>query len=517
MTDGTTGEREVNPRLASSASEATGNENVSADTYRKRARWAVAVLGARTALQQLVVFGATIYLARTLARGDYGIFSILSFAMTFFALVGGAGLAASAVQRDEQPDHRELSGLWWLQLVLALALVGVAFVGAPYLHLFFGDLPDSAPWLLRGLSLGLFFTMLRATPFLLLERHLHFGKISALEFLGTVAFYGVACLLAAGGYGAAALVAATVAQSAFIAVAANVIRPFRPALTLDWQRIKQHVRYGLSFQGIHVAGFVNGAATPLLVGSKMGTDALGTIEFARSTAWIPTALIGIVRRVSFPYFSRLQSDREAFAREFNNAIALCAVPVFYFSGLFLGSGDAVIQVIYSEKWAGAVPPLIVFSLILAINFFGWIAGAAVEALGHPGIVLRLAIFSAVINWVATVTAVLISPTPFAFAIGFSAHVLFNNTGLFLALRRRVPGIKPVRRALPMLLAGASIAALGRWASQWTVDLAGTIAWIVVSVILFLGMALAADRNLRDKLLSKLWALQHDRSATMKRP
>ena len=503
MTDDAAGDREPGSESATTAAEAPEGASGPADTYRKRARWAVVILGIRAVLQQLVVLGATVYLARTLARSDYGIFSILSFAMSFFTLVGGAGLAASAVQRDEQPDHRELSGLWWLQLVLALALVGLAFAGAPYLHLFFDDLPDSSPWLLRGLSLGLLFTMLRATPFLLLERHLHFGKISALEFLGTVTFYAIACLLAAGGHGAAALVAATVAQSAFIAVAANVIRPFIPSRTLSWERIKRHVRFGLSFQGIHVAGLVNNAATPLLVGARMGTDALGVVEFARSTAWMPTVLIGIVRRVSFPYFSRLQGDQKAFAREFDNAIALCAVPVFYFTGLFLGSADAVVQTIYSDKWAEAVPPLIVFSLILGINFFGWIAGAAVEALGRPDIVLRLAIASAVIHWVATTTAVSIRPTPVVFAVGFAVQVVFNNTALFLVLRRRVPGIRPLHRALPTLLAGAVIAVVGRWVSHWTVDLLTTVLWIVVSVVLFLGIALAGDRVLRDKVLHTL--------------
>ncbi|MBK8011288.1 MAG: oligosaccharide flippase family protein [Deltaproteobacteria bacterium] len=491
-----------------------GEGSESAEDYRGRARRGLAALGAQSALKQLLVFGSNIYLARELTPSDYGIFGLLNFAMSFFMMVGDAGLAASLVQRKEQPDHAELSSLWWLQLGLALGLVGLAFAIAPVLPLFIDGFPPTAVWLMRGLSLGLVFTMLRTTPFLLLERQLHFGKISGLEFLGSLGFYGVAIVLVAYGAGASALVTAAVVQLAIIALAANVLQPFRPAFVFHWARIKSYVRFGVSFQAIHVAGFANSAVTPLLVSARLGTDGLGIVQFAQQTAWIPTVLISIVRRVSFPYFSRLQGDRAAFAREFDNAIALSAVPVFFMTGLFLGNGEAIVLGIYSDKWAAAVPAIIVFSMILSVNFFGWIAGAALEALGQPGTFLRLTILAAVINWAATTTAVMFWPTPLAFAVGFSAHVVVNNFGLFFALRRLAPAIRPLRRVLPMALAGAVVSGLGRITSQWTTGIFPLVLWVLASIGVFAGIVLVADGDLRRKLRARVERFAERRPTTL---
>src|SRR5690606_14559305 len=154
---------------------------------------------------------------------------------------------------------------------------------------------------------------------------------------------------------------------------------WKPKFTYDHSRVKGLLKFGFAFQGNNVVGFVNSALTPVLVGAKLGKEALGIVNFAQGTAWFPTHPVGIVRRVYFPYLSRLQNDPVAFARELDRATLLCALPSCFFCALFVGGAERVVEIIYSAKWLPAVDPLYFYSVGFVFSFFGWIGGAALEA------------------------------------------------------------------------------------------------------------------------------------------
>jgi O-antigen/teichoic acid export membrane protein len=474
-----------------SASDAKEQERL-----RRRARFGMMALAVRSVLQNLIMLGANLYLARALSPADYGIVSILQFAMSILRLVSDAGLGAALVQRLDAPDQRLLSTIFWLQLGFCLGLLGLAWVGSPYLMLVWPELPPSAPWLLRGLSLALLFTMLRTIPLLMLERNVRFGLVGSVEFLGTVGFYGTAIVLASRGAGALALIAASVAQALFMTVAVNAVERWRPALVFDWQRARPLLKFGLAFQGTNAVNFINGAVTPLLVGSGLGQTALGLIEFARNTAWFPTNVVGIVRRVSFPHLSRLQQDRAAFSREFERAVLLCAVPIFFFLGLFFGVAPSIVTVGYSDKWLPAVPALYVYSLGISINFYAWIGSAALEALGATSRLFRLVVVTSVLNCVATSVALAISPTLFAFALGYVVHLLVSAVIIYASLRTLLPEARPLARLGALVFASAVLAGAGRMVRPWTETVPGLLAWLVAAIALFGAAALLVDPELR---------------------
>jgi O-antigen/teichoic acid export membrane protein len=475
------------------ASEATQQA-----TYGRRARFGVIALGVRSALQNVIVLVANVVLARTLTPADYGVFAILQFAMQVLKMLGDAGLAAALVQQKGAPDQRELSSIWWLQLALGLAVVGGAFAAAPFLRLVWPTLPEGAGWLLPGLALGLLLTLLRAVPSLLLERGVRFGLIGSAELAGTVVFYGMAVVMAKRGAGPGALVAASVGQSAVVTLVVNLLRPWRPSLVFDWPRVRRLMTFGLAFQGSNAVAFVNGAVTPLLVGGRLGPGALGIVQFAQNTAWFPTLPVGIVRRVSFPYFSRLQHDPPAFAREFERAVMLCAIPIYFFLGLFLGSAPAVVSIIYSDRWMPAVPALYVYSVAISFNFFTWIGSAALEALGATARLFRWNVVVTLFNWPATLVAIWLWPTPLAFAIGFALHMLIITGAVYAALRELAPEARPVSRLPALLVAGLVVAAAGRAVLPWLTRPAALVAWVLAAAVIFCAVALGLDARLRGQ-------------------
>lgn len=452
-------------------------------------------LSVRSVLQQLMVLGANIYLARVLGPKVYGVFAILHFAVGMFAVVGSAGLAAALVQQKDAPDQRTLSTAFWFQAGLGSAVVLVIALAAPLAPLIWRDLPSDTLWLLRGLSLGFLFTLLRSIPMLLLERELRFGWVSLIELFGSLIYYGSAVLLAYSGAKVGALVTAAVVQSLALTIAAYALRPWRPSFVLEKKLLGRLLRFGVVFQGKNIIGFWNQAATPLVVGIILGNEALGLVRFAHDTAWFPLVLVGIVVRVYFPYFSRLQSDRQRFAEELEQAVVIAGIPTFFFVGLFLGTAPSLVNVVYSAKWLPSVPALYVYAVGFAFGFLFAIGSTALDALGRPGTVFRIVIAFTIVNWIASLVGMYLLKSPLGFALGYNIHVLIGGIAVMVALSRIVPEAKAIRRLASSVAAAFVVAAVGWSLGGWTNSIPTLIAWVLGALVLFGTVAVALDRRL----------------------
>jgi PST family polysaccharide transporter len=257
------------------------------------------------------------------------------------------------------------------------------------------------------------------------------------------------------------------------------------------------LKFGAAFQGSNAVGFANAAVTPLVVGARLGSEALGVIQFAESTAFFPSLVVSLVRRVYFPYLCRLQADRAAFQREFEQAVALSAVPSFFFFGLFAGTAPAIVSVIYGAKWLPAVPSLVVYSFGFCFTFFSWIGDAALAALGDMGRLLRIKVIVAVVNWVATLVATAWMPTPLAFAVGYALHLIATPILIYVVIRRHLPTLSFLPLLRGLAIAAAALALIGRISAAYIdgpVRLAG---YVLAALVMFYGLALAVDERLRQ--------------------
>lgn len=486
-----------------------------------RARLAVLALGARSVLQVSIRIPALMYLARVLSPSDFGVFALLQFALSFLKMIGDGGLAAALLQKEAPPDQRQLSSVFWVQMGIATLLVALAWLVAPWVISSFAS-PDAAArlaapgfaseleWagtavlLLRVLSLSFLFTLLRSIPVLLLERTVRFGWVGTIEFAGSVTNYAVSCTAATFGWGMTSLVAGAVLETAMMAFLAFAIQRWRPSLVFDWRTVRPILHFGLNFQGVHVIGFINHAVTPLLVGLGAGPAALGLVNFARSTAEVPTEVIGIVRRVAFPYFSRLQCRPQAMVLEFDRAVAVSAIPTYFFLALFWVAAPQIVTVLYGEKWLPAVGALQIFSGALALNFFSWIAGAALEAVGAVRVLFRITVLTTVTAWLASALAMYIEPSPASFALGWGVQIPIGVILLYLSLRRHGLTVRPLRAArLPMIAAGVVIG-LGTMVADHRLSTPiGLVAFVVFAALVFGVVLLTFDAGLRNLVVGAL--------------
>lgn len=463
------------------------------DALGRRARLGVIALIGRTVVMQLVIAVAQVKLARILDPADFGVFAIVQFSLAFFAFFGEAGFGAALIQQKEAPSQRQLSSVFFAQLVLSIGVIGLVVLAAEGVRYVWPELPPSATWLLRVLSLSLLLTVLRVVPSILLERELRFGQLAILEILHTLAFYSTAVVLAMQGLHVWSLVSAVVAQGVVGVIAAYLMRPWRPSWVFDREVVRPMLRFGIPFQLKNAIGFVNSAITPLYAGAALGQAAVGFINFAQQTAYFPLKLVEIMGRVTFPLYSRVRDRRDLLAESLGRSLQICAMGTFFFVSLFLGIGPQVISVIYSEKWLPALPLLYVFASAISIGFVVPLIGSAFDAMGRPGIIARLAIGWTVLNWIIV---------PFAarygmlgFTIGYAVHVVVGNGAVVLVVKRLVPELRLFRRLWSSAIAGIVTATVGRLlVGAWAGSILGFIGGVGLLLLLYAGLIAILDRR-----------------------
>src|SRR4051794_26790278 len=106
-----------------------GTEQILADLGAHSTR-SGAVMIASQAAQLLIGFVATLVLARLLAPGDFGLVAMVASVMAFVSTMRDFGLPMATVQKQTL-THDELSGLFWLNLKLAILVAAVLTILAP--------------------------------------------------------------------------------------------------------------------------------------------------------------------------------------------------------------------------------------------------------------------------------------------------------------------------------------------------------------------------------------------------
>jgi O-antigen/teichoic acid export membrane protein len=428
----------------------------------RRARQGVLWLTLRTILQQVAILGGTVYLARVLGPTEFGAFWIVQFALSFFALFGDAGLGAALIQKHDPATQRELSSVFWSQMLLGSAVVLVICGAAPWVVRFWPDLPQNGVWMLRALSVSLLLTSMRVIPTILLERDLLFGRLSAIDLVLTVSFYGSAVWFAFLGWGSFALVAAVIIQGAAGVVVAFAVRPWRPSLQFDVQLLRPILKFGMAFQAKHIIGFANGAVMPLYAGHALGRYALGLVTWSQNTAFFPLRIVDILGRVNFPLLSRLQQDPKAFARTLERTVQLGATVTLLFTALFLGLSPALVQVIYGEKWLPALPTLYVFAVAISVGFVVPIANGALDAIGKPRIMMRLGLFWTALNWVVVVATMHFGSGALVFSLAYCVHIFIGNLAVLWVVRKMIPDARLWPKIRVSLAAAVAAGCIGRW-------------------------------------------------------
>lgn len=401
---------------------------------RKTAQGAFA-LGFRQVLVQGSTVLGGIFLARLLTPTQFGFFAIVLYLQVFLTAFGDAGLAASLVRQHDEPQTQEFRSIFTVQQILVLLATTLLFVAAPQIASRY-HLQASDAWLFRLVALSFLFTSLMVIPQCRLERHLAFEKLAVIESVQAIVFNALAVLFAWRGFGAYSFAMALVARSIVGAALANWISPWRIGWHWNWPLVRQHLSFGLSYQGIAVTSLIKDSFTPMFIGMLAGATFVGYISWAAMVAAYPVIALSVLQRLYMPAFARLQGHPERLAGLMENVLWATNAVAAPLACLTLAMVVPITSAVYGSKWLVGLP---YFYLLWPANILACSATPTIGLLNALGLSRIPLLFSVI--WMAG-TWVVGAPFIWIFGpIGFPiANLLVQVSAfwLFRAAKKKIP-------------------------------------------------------------------------------
>lgn len=360
--------------------------------------WALADLGGGQAASFLIF----LVLARVIGPAQYGIFAIAMSLYFLLTIIQYYGFADAVVQRAEI-DACFLDTVFWCDLVLALCLVVLAQIGAPFAAKIFGD-PVLEP-MVRVLSLLSLLQALVTVPTALCRRALQM-KVFAVRTLLSYAVGGcVGIVLALRGYGVWALVDSQVAQYIVILCVMYGRSTWRPGFHARIGASRELLRFAGHFMFAYGAKLSTERTTQLFVGLFASPTEVGYYALAwRIMFTITTLTLNPFERVALPVLSRYADDLPMFRATYRKMV-LVVNSIWTPSALAFGvSAPIVIPALFGSRWAAAASVLQAMSLVSPTLGLWFLSGQALAALGQPQRFTRLSLCYVALALIAFPTA-----------------------------------------------------------------------------------------------------------------
>lgn len=343
---------------------------------------------------KLLVFAATVVLARLLLPAEFGQVGFALLVISYIDTVGDFGVSSALIYERERPE--EAADVAFLVSLATGALwFAVGFAAAPLVADFFND-PAVVP-ILRVTAFVFVINALGNTHDAILRRDLAFKKRLVPDFAMALLKGGCSIVLALAGWGVWSLVWGQLIGATAATVALWLTVPWRPRWRASWETARGMLSYGGQIVSVNMVSAVVHDADFVIVGRMLGGAALGLYSLAyRTPEFFITMVIWVIGKVTFPVYSKLRDDPPALRQAFLltlRYLSLVTLP----AGLGLAAlGGLFVPAFYGERWVPAVGALQALAVAGALRSLGSHAGDVYKATGRPGILTKLGLLRAAV-------------------------------------------------------------------------------------------------------------------------
>lgn len=434
------------------------DEALSAGELKRRAKAGVFLVSTRGLVILLIGFAGNVIVARLLNPADFGVVAIGMSFVLFAGLVSDGGLGAGLIRRREPPSAEELGALSALQLLVTLAMTGLALAVAVPL--------GRIAWVTAVMVASMPFVALQFPGRILLERALLYRRLVAVEMTQVLCFQGWAVGTVAAGFGVWGLATATVVRALTGALVMGFVCPaglVRPRL--EFRLIKPLVGFGLRFQAVNATWLLRDQALNLSVAALGGAARLGLWTLAKRLMEMPYLVLQSLWRVSFPTMSRLHEGDRATGLV-QQSVDIASVGMGLVLTVLAGSAPGLVPGLFGAQWREVA--VIVPGACLGLAVGGAVSVATqgyLYAVGDAQAVLRASLLQALV-WLAVALPLLEPLGVASLGLGWAVAGAVEALMLGRAVGRRIQ-VHLFRPLLAPVLIGVCGASVG-----WTVAARG---------------------------------------------
>lgn len=316
-------------------------------SVRRAAAWSLTSQYATFVIQ----FAASVIISRFfLLPGEVGLFSIALATAMIVAIFQDMGITRfisgqPTMEPARIPNYAAVAvGIGWL-VALLVAL------GAPLVASFYDE--PGLERLLLIIASSYIIAPFAIVPAALLIKEMDFRSLFAINAGSALAGNGVAVVLAAAGYGPAALAWGVLATAITRTATANFFRPVLPRPPRSLHSMKAMLGFSsLSFV-ISASAAIGQRSQDLIVGRLLGVVATGLFSRAGALAsQLSTLMTGAVNSVFYSAFARKRDAGEPLAAPYLHLLS-CNTALNWAAMIGLAlAAEPVVLLLYGENWAG---------------------------------------------------------------------------------------------------------------------------------------------------------------------
>ena len=412
----------------------------------------------RTAVLQGIGLVSAFILSAFFSPEDYGVYGYVTQVIGLLIFFSDIGLAASLVQKKNEPSLKDYRTVFTVQQILSWLIVLVAIMvgSSSFIQQKVGP---TGNWILLALAISFPLASLKTISSIKLERKLQFSKLVFPQILEQISFHGILIALAWKGYGAMAYTWAILVRSIVGTVAMLFTMPWKIGFQLDRKSLKNLLGFGAKFQLNDLLARIKDQLYFLALGQFFSLKEFGYIQWSKNWSMYPYNLtVQNVMSITFPTFSRLQKYPDLLKKALEKSLFFISLSIF---PILVGMSvliNPLTQVIGKyNKWQPAVFSFILFALSVSWSAISTPLVNTLNAIGQINKSLKLMVIWTILTWV-------ISPITIYFfglnGVALAALLISFTSILSIKYVKEFVAINVWEQIWRQLLAGMVMAGVG---------------------------------------------------------
>ncbi len=302
---------------------------------------------------QIISFVVTIILSRILLPSDFGAIAMFLVVTAISDTIIEGGLASSLI-RTEKIGNKDLSTVFWFNIVISILLYGLIFIVSPFISSFY-NMPILTS-LIRVYSIVIIINSFVVVQKALLEKELKFKTIFKIQ-LPSVILGGVSGVyFAYQGYGVWSLVYYKIIQVFVFSLQHWFYSNWKPSFLFDKIKFKYHFKYGYKLTLSSLLDTIFQNIYSIVIGKFFSSVQLGYYDRANTLKKAPIGnLSAALNAVTFPLFSKIANEKEKLREGYKRIMKIVIFILAPFLSLLIVVAEPLIEFLLTDKWLPAVP------------------------------------------------------------------------------------------------------------------------------------------------------------------
>lgn len=395
---------------------------------------------------QIIQFVVGVILARLLGPKEFGLIAVTMVFSGIIQAITDAGFEKTLIYQKEIRSI-QISTIFYVNFFLGMLMTIIFLTLAPFIASFFKD-QQLIP-ILRVVSIGIIISALAQTQRTLLMRDLKFKKLSFTQVLSSLISGIMGVVLAYNGYGVWALVYAGLISQFISMVSFWIKSAWYPKLEFSYSSIKGMIPYGSKILFASVLYYFNTQFNNMVVGRNNNKTDLGLFNRGSKLPELVTSTIqGIIGKMAFPVFSKLQDDNNQLIRFFKKTLGVTAFVMFPFLIIIFNCSTNLTILLFTEKWSGSIIFLEFFCIIRLFDPLISIYREAILAKGNASLLFNILLFISITNAILILVLIkygllyLMIGSLVSVIIQFGIYVHFVSIKMEVKMTKQISWIAP---------------------------------------------------------------------------